>query len=801
MEWDSTKSLGYAYSALWFKVSLEPGAQEDQILAIDAPYLDSILAFEVYPISGQERRVVKHSWGDRYPYSQRKIAHPAYLLPLSQHDRPSTLYFYVENQGPMSLPVRIWEPSQLLLSDRMTVMAHSLATGALAFAILLNGFLYASLRRSEYLWYVAAICSALLVQFVLSGTSMQLLWPKFPFLNQMFSIYLVLATSFCLCFCTAFLDIGGWAKQFLHWAAFLLSAVVIATFLIAGPREASMIGVIMTLSAVLLTLVTAVVAYIKSMPFSGFFLLSLLPPALGGVVMFAKTFGIALDTPAANSALLLGFAANAFILNYALGQRLNRQAQERIATQGQLLDEQNRRLELESNLVEMMSYHPATGLLNRTALGLKISELLKHSRSGVQLWCIEIGQYRFIECKLGGEGSKLFLEALSNWLCDLLHSRFGPALLQLTPAGTERANEWSPLHVLGSPDTDTLAFAVHADSEVAAEDAQWLLTLLSIPFQFAGSYWALEPRLGTASCKSASDRVSGECLFTHCSVALALCTPYQRWFDYAVHAEAQGFDSADFSWDIEGAIARKEINLHYQPKIDVISGALTGFETLLRWQHPQLGFLNPELVVGRAESTGLINQLTLAILRESCNFLKNLTRCCGNDLRLAINISPFDLMSPSFVPDVFQVLEEEEVEPSRFIFEITESKTLESLETVKVTLAELQEAGIQISLDDFGTGFSSLYILHELPLNELKLDRSLLQDILSSQHRQTTMQSVVQIGQGLKLSIVVEGVEDEPVLRWLRSLGSTLAQGYGIARPMPAEAALEWATTRAANTS
>jgi len=238
--------------------------------------------------------------------------------------------------------------------------------------------------------------------------------------------------------------------------------------------------------------------------------------------------------------------------------------------------------------------------------------------------------------------------------------------------------------------------------------------------------------------------------------------------------------------DLREAVGRKELELHYQPKVDVRSGKTTGMEALARWRHPRKGLLLPAEFIPLAEETGLIISLGDWVLREACRQ----NRAWQNDglapLRVAVNISASQLQQRDLVERIAAVLQDSGLEPQWLELEITESVVMQNPTEAIDVLGRLKRMGLQISIDDFGTGYSSLSYLRRFPLNTLKIDASFIQDISGDNNDATIVQAIVSLAHSLKLQVVAEGVENEAQLRFVQATGSDQYQGYLRSEPLPA---------------
>ncbi|MBX3287008.1 MAG: bifunctional diguanylate cyclase/phosphodiesterase [Actinobacteria bacterium] len=250
--------------------------------------------------------------------------------------------------------------------------------------------------------------------------------------------------------------------------------------------------------------------------------------------------------------------------------------------------------------------------------------------------------------------------------------------------------------------------------------------------------------------------------------------------------------------DLRTALDREDLALHFQPKVDLRSGSVAGVEALLRWDHPRHGPIPPDEFIGLAEQTNLMPDLTRFVLRRALLAATGLDRA-GFPLTMSVNLSSSDLMDAGFPARVDRLLGEHDLPPERLVVEVTENSVMADRTRALGVLRELRDLGVRVSVDDYGTGHASLAYLRELPVDELKLDRSFLQGVPDDIHNAAIVRSTVELAHALDLSIVAEGVEDAACQAWLRQLGCDVGQGFHISHPMPFEDLLAWLRTEPAD--
>ncbi|HJP61410.1 MAG TPA: bifunctional diguanylate cyclase/phosphodiesterase, partial [Gemmatimonadaceae bacterium] len=226
------------------------------------------------------------------------------------------------------------------------------------------------------------------------------------------------------------------------------------------------------------------------------------------------------------------------------------------------------------------------------------------------------------------------------------------------------------------------------------------------------------------------------------------------------------------------AVEHKEFELHYQPIVETTTSRIVSLEAMLRWRHPVLGLVRPEQFIRLAESTGLIVPIGEWTLRTALGQLAEWRSSGYRDLQLAVNLSGRQLKQAEFVTMVREILNETQMPPSALVFEITEMSATESDHAAVNRLRELRQMGVRISIDDFGTGFSSVSVLRHFPVDALKIDTSFVRDLMLDPNDAAIAGAVVALAKSMGLTVVAEGVENPAQLEFLRAQGCEMWQGY-----------------------
>lgn len=261
--------------------------------------------------------------------------------------------------------------------------------------------------------------------------------------------------------------------------------------------------------------------------------------------------------------------------------------------------------------------------------------------------------------------------------------------------------------------------------------------------------------------------------------------PEMQELDYL--SQSNAIENIKIANDFREALSSAEIRLHYQPIIDLHSGTIAGFEALMRWEHPEKGYIPPGIFIPIIEDSGLIVTASRWALREALMALKRMEHKTGirKTLFMSVNFSSHDFASEDFVDSVYNTLSESDVLPQQVHLEITERLLMGQPGNARETLKMCRKAGMGISIDDFGTGYSSLSYLRHFPIDTLKIDQSFIREMTQDDTSLALVKSIIALGKNLNMKIIAEGAEKQDEARLLRDLGCDLCQGFFFAKPLP----------------
>lgn len=316
---------------------------------------------------------------------------------------------------------------------------------------------------------------------------------------------------------------------------------------------------------------------------------------------------------------------------------------------------------------------------------------------------------------------------------------------------------------------------------------------LDAPLEIDGQVIDLASTVGLARCASPADL---ELTMRNAETALTVArSRHRRCLEYSPQMQPDRRGDLSLISDLNKAIAKQELRMYLQPKVLLRDGTVESAEALIRWQHPLRGVVAPIDFIPFAEQTGLIRGLTSWILREAMQDTVR-RRARGAPLQISVNVFAADLADPNFEADVLALARQTDVVARDIRFEVTESGLMEQPEVAMSVMTRLQALGFSWSIDDFGTGFSSLSHLQKMPVAELKIDRAFVSGLGGDQHNSRLLRCAIQMGHELGLSVVCEGAETAEEWNGLHWLGADYGQGWYASRPLPASEFDEWCRQR-----
>jgi diguanylate cyclase (GGDEF)-like protein len=440
------------------------------------------------------------------------------------------------------------------------------------------------------------------------------------------------------------------------------------------------------------------------------------------------------------------------------------------------------RLETEQELHNRAYFDPLTNLPNRTLFTNPLNEALIRFQQDPK-------RYQFAVLFLDLDRFKVINDSLGHLVGDKL-------LIKIARKLEHCIRQKDTIARIGGDEFIILLDKLEHLSQ-ATKVAERIKNELKIPFEISGNSVFTGVSIGIVCSEQYRypfgqdwDVLTPDILLRDADIAMyqAKAQGKGNYQLFSSEMRQQAMALMDLETSLRQAIEAKEFRIHYQPIISLTTGEILGFESLLRWQHPQQGLIFPDKFISLLEDTGMIVALGHWILRESCRQLKIWQgQYPQRKLTINVNLSLKQLAQPSFLVEVEQILQDTALHPQDLKLEITESHCINDDGHIFNTLEALKQRQIQLCIDDFGTGYSSLNYLHQLPINVVKIDRSFVQELESDSAIAKITKTIFNLTQSLGLDTVAEGIETIAQLEKLRSMGCQFGQGYLFSRPLSAE--------------
>ena len=417
----------------------------------------------------------------------------------------------------------------------------------------------------------------------------------------------------------------------------------------------------------------------------------------------------------------------------------------------------------EARIAHMAHHDALTGLPNRLLFREKLEEALGHAMHGAHshVLCLDLDHFKDVNDALGHPVGDKLLQQVSTRLKQSIDSADTVARL----GGDE--------------------FAIiqrGAELRQSSELAQCLIETLSAPYDIDGHQVVIGCSVGIAIAPNDGDDPVALLKAADLALYRAKTNGRGTFQFYEAEMDARLQARRVLELDLRNALANEEFEVYYQPQINLDRNRISGFEALLRWNHPERGIVSPAVFIPVAEEIGLIGRIGAWVLKAACSEAMT----WPDDIKVAVNLSPAQFKSRTLILDVTSALGVSGLRASRLELEITESVMLQDTEAVLMTLRQIQDLGVRISMDDFGTGYSSLSYLRKFPFDKIKIDQSFVRDLSERADSAAIVKAVATMSASLGMDTTAEGVETLEQLERVRLEGCTEVQGYFYSKPRPA---------------
>ncbi|MFA7556075.1 MAG: EAL domain-containing protein [Spongiibacteraceae bacterium] len=760
---EQNKAMGFGRYNHWYKVVLTNATNDTGHLRLllDNPTFDHLT---IYQVNSQDEIVRSSLFGDKsknIDVDKRILPNIAFELASRQS---TTLYVHAQTRGSPIISLKVMTENIFQQYERSLHLIWGAFIGITLIIGAYNAVLYAGIRDNVYLYYISYLISVFLMIGVIHGFGYYFfpegvqLW----FSQQVISLQTLVALN-ALTFGKKFLKIQpdtGLTDRIVNGVIFLLVIFFFASLFIEEYRSASVFVILQILTYGAAALMIAY-QFRTRYRWTRYYLISWVPFFYGAAIGMGLFIGALDYNFHTRHTFIFSILFELTFMSMALADRMS---------------------EAERKRLFLATHNMKTKLANEFYIEYKLSEF-NHSppKSMVALIAIKVSNYDHVVPYLTEDNRRRLLRELTHQfsqhidgIADLLyldsHTKTRVSVLndntffflaqvederqfkQLTLSLSEQDN-FNPLQ-------DTIPFRIQC----------------IVSARLLGDF-QMEPQLLLNSVKEGFNSALEEGQPLHI---------------YSQENEIKHARGIKLAQDLEVAIKEDQLQLYYQPQLPLFETDALYSEVLLRWTHADLGVVPPSEFVLIAEQTGIIRKLTIWVIeeafREYCDIVKSSTK----PLTISINISAMDLSRKGFALDVIQLAQKHAVTASNFTLEVTETSHHQDQHVFHNNLAQLKQAGFYLAIDDFGTGYSSLTYVSDLPFDELKIDRSFVKDMATSERQRQIVNATIGMAISLGLSVTAEGIEDEATLLELKKVHCHKIQGYYYEKPMPFENYKRW---------
>ena len=457
------------------------------------------------------------------------------------------------------------------------------------------------------------------------------------------------------------------------------------------------------------------------------------------------------------------------LLNEELERRVLERTEELARANDKLQEEVNERLQAEGRARHLSLHDALTGLPNRRLLQDRLAQALAQARREgwqVAVMFLDLDRFKNINDTLG-------------------HAVGDDVLREMARRLTGTLRDSDTVSRVGGDEFVIVLSHAQIETDIAPIAAK-LMAELSAPCKIGDRELRVTPSIGVSVFPDDGDDPAKLLSFADAAMYHAKASGRRNVQFYAATMSAALQARLKMENDLHLAVARNELELYYQPRVDFASRNVIGYEALLRWNHPQDGLIEPAAFIPIAEDSGLIMPIGEWVIHEACQQMKRWRESGFQVQSMAVNLSARQFFDSKLPERVGQALDESGLRPEQLELEITESILMANTEETINLFAQLKHLGVKLSIDDFGTGFSSLAYLKRFHVNNLKIDHSFVRDIGTDADDAAIVRAIVNLAQSLQLRVIAEGVETREQLDFLAACGCQEAQGYFFARPLPA---------------
>ena len=752
-----------ASESLWLKLTLTNRdiQQRDFVVHLDNPSLELIDFYLV-----KDKQLIDSATLGRHkhiaPISSKAFPHLLSNLPANSR---ATLFIRVKSNGLPHVPVYLHSIASFDQTVNVEFALWGVYIGIVLLMLFYNGALFIYSRSYMYLYHSSFLISALLVTGLSHGYIYFILPDDlvFKLVGQDVSFKFLMA-GFAILFAVEFLKSHSQQpmRSVLVGQYFSFLCFILALICIFLPEQFN--NQLITVSQVAFYgLMTWILSnsYSNKERWSKTFIISWLPIYYASLIVPLNYYGVVPYDHLTTNSFMLAIVLQVALITLAHAERYRVKEQKH----------------------QYLSTHdPVCGLPNHIVLNKALAQLHLAGRAHTLLF-FKPYTYTTTRANFGIVHANEYLIELCFQLNDKLDG--------LNMFIFEERNQGSSVFICRFND-ETFALLIDTKIEelLIEQYVSNIKEALEQGIYLDGTYLVGQVDIGIASYPVHA--LSADLLIQRALQSLQFAAgEVDHWCLYQQDTDALMRNRLKLAADLHQAIANNEFSLYHQPQIDLRNNSIYGSEALLRWKHPELGFIPPDEFIPVAESAGLINEITEWVVEQALLHHKHILSSLPSH-KISINISARDLNKRELPVQLLTLLTELNIKPSSIVIELTESATVKDKTEAKNVLDDFKEMGIKVAIDDYGTGYSSLAYLSQLGFHEIKIDKQFVFNLESNRRHQTICKTTIEMAKNLDAYVVAEGVESELVAKMLRQYGCEIAQGYYFSKPMPFSEYCQW---------
>jgi EAL domain-containing protein (putative c-di-GMP-specific phosphodiesterase class I) len=746
----------------WYQIEITNTLNSTRELTVlfDNPMIDVINIYQY--IDGQYTFV--RSLGDsNLANSKEKMAFPNYKINLPAKQELSFLIYTTTMGAATKLPISIFDTENFYRFKDAVYLLWGAFIGIIAVMSVYNLILFYGSKEKIYILYIGYIAAFLIELGVVHGYGAYIMpLSLFDFFSKNIVSINFLLGYFSLMFALNFLKFNEEPERRITRFAYLLTKLNLLFALLSLFIVEYISAQIFFTLQVFLYALGIIMMYVKvkeGVRWANFYIISWLPLLVGSAIGPLLLTGYIEYSFFSRHALLFGVIFEITFMAMALAHRLRMSEMERLY---------------------QASHDHLFGFANSNLLEMKVEDIIeKNIKPDFSIIIISISKYESIVPYLPLDSLK---SIVYQFVTDVERELSNELLL----IDIDKKTEYLKTAMIRE---GVFAFLVSSNDEHLLKNVMKRFASLQ-PITYSSGDLTLNIKcLIGASAYTSAIKTTNE-LVNKAQQAIELAIESGNL--YGVYND-QNRDQrkVKLASDLQIAIENGSLELYHQPQTFISNGSVGGSEVLLRWTHPEYGFIPPDEFVRIAEDTGIINKLSEWVFNESCNHLVHLMTL-GIKHTISVNMSVHDVMHDSFISYLIRTIEHHGLRADMFILELTETVSVTDTKKFTRNMQELKEIGFSLAIDDFGTGYSSLTYVSKHPFDKLKIDREFIQYLDQSEKDFTIVSATIKMAKSLGLEVVAEGVEDQKTLSLLKSLSCEWAQGFHISKPLPFDAYIEW---------